>query len=253
MARTSRRSWEDDMADDSIPRRGFLKGAGAAGAAATAVLAGRSEPAQAQASSQPTAPAAAPVGNEPYLTLTATEAEFLSAAYDTFIPADKMSPSGTDCGLVTYVDRQLAGAWGNGARLYRGGPFLQGKPEQGYQLPLTPREFFAAGIKAANAWTRKTYGKDFDRLAPAERDAALEAMEAGKAEFPDFKAKPFFEALYQSAMEGFFADPIYGGNRNKVSWRMVGYPGLPASYGAKAEAYRGKKLDIEPQSISDFS
>jgi gluconate 2-dehydrogenase gamma chain len=54
-------------------------------------------------------------------------------------------------------------------------------------------------------------------------------------------------------MEGFFADPIYGGNRNKVSWRMVGYPGLPASYGAKAEAYRGKKLNIEPQSIADFT
>ena len=78
-------------------------------------------------------------------------------------------------------------------------------------------------------------------------------IEAGKAEFADFNAKPFFEALYQSAMEGFFADPIYGGNRNKVSWRMVGYPGLPASYAAKAEAYRGKKLSIEPKSIADFS
>ena len=78
-------------------------------------------------------------------------------------------------------------------------------------------------------------------------------MDQGKAEFPDFNAKPFFEALYQSAMEGFFADPIYGGNRNKASWRMVGYPGLPASYGAKAEAYRGKKIHIEPQSIADFS
>jgi gluconate 2-dehydrogenase gamma chain len=54
-------------------------------------------------------------------------------------------------------------------------------------------------------------------------------------------------------MEGFFADPIYGGNRNKVSWRMVGYPGLPALYAAKAEQYRGKKLDLEPQSIADFS
>jgi gluconate 2-dehydrogenase gamma chain len=237
------------MADDSIPRRSFLKGAGAAGAAATAVLTGHSEAAQAQTPS----PVPAPSGNDAYLTLTATEAAFLSAAYDTFIPADKLSPSGTDCGLVTYVDRQLAGAWGNGARFYRGGPFLQGKPEHGYQLPLTPREFFAAGIRAANAWTRKAYGKDFDRLAPTERDAALKAMEAGKAEFPDFNAKPFFEVLYQSAMEGFFADPIYGGNRNKVSWRMVGYPGLPASYGAKAEIYRGKKLDIEPQSIADFS
>ena len=109
-------------------------------------------------------------GNEPLLTLTATEAAFLSAAYDTIIPADALSPSGTDCGLVTYIDRQLAGAWGGGARLYRSGPFIPGKPEHGYQLPLTPREFFAAGIKATNAWTRKTYGKEFDRLAPADRD-----------------------------------------------------------------------------------
>jgi gluconate 2-dehydrogenase gamma chain len=239
------------MAEEFIPRRSFLKGAGAAGAAAATALTGPSEPAQAQTPA-PVA-AADPAAAETYLTLTAVEAAFLSAAYDTFIPADKLSPSGTDCGLVAYMDRQLAGAWGGGARLYRSGPFLQGKPEHGYQLPLTPREYFAAGIKAANAWSRKTYGKEFDRLAPADRDAALQAMEAGKAEFADFNVKPFFEALYQSAMEGFFADPIYGGNRNKVSWRMVGYPGLPASYGAKAEAYRGKKIVIEPQSIADFS
>ncbi len=238
------------MADDSIPRRDFLKGAGAAGAAAATVFTAHPELAQAQVTTTRTPAAAA---GEAYLTLTATEAAFLSAAYDTFIPTDRLSPSGTDCGLVTYMDRQLAGAWGNGARFYRNGPFLQGKPEHGYQLPLTPREYFAAGIKAANAWTRKTYGKDFDRLAPAERDASLKAMEAGTAEFAGFAAKPFLEALYQSAMEGFFADPIYGGNRDKASWRMVGYPGLPASYGAKAEAYRGKKLNIAPQSIADFS
>jgi gluconate 2-dehydrogenase gamma chain len=238
------------MAEDSIPRRGFLKGAGAAGAAAAAVLGGQSDPARAQT---PATAAADTTVNEAYLTLTAIEAAFLSAAYDTFIPADKLSPSGTDCGLVTYMDRQLAGAWGGGARLYRSGPFPQGKPEHGYQLPLTPREYFAAGIKAANVWARKTYGKDFDRLAPADRDAALKAMESGKAEFTDFNAKLFLEALNQSAMEGFFADPIYGGNRNKVSWRMVGYPGLPASYANKALEYRGKKVVVEPQSIADFS
>jgi gluconate 2-dehydrogenase gamma chain len=242
------------MADETIPRRSFLKGAGAAGAAVATALSSPSDPAQAQAPGESAAASAAPAAaGEAYLTLTATEAAFLSAAYDTFIPADRFSPSGTECGLVTYIDRQLAGAWGNGARFYRGGPFLKGKPEHGYQLPLTPREFFAAGIRAANTWSHKTYGRDFDRLAPADRDAALKAMEQGKAEFPDFNAKPFFEALYQSAMEGFFADPIYGGNRNKASWRMVGYPGLPASYGAKAEAYRGKKLNIAPQSIADFS
>ena len=54
-------------------------------------------------------------------------------------------------------------------------------------------------------------------------------------------------------MEGFFADPIYGGNRNKVSWKMVNYPGLPATYASKAEDYRGKKINLAPQSIADLS
>jgi gluconate 2-dehydrogenase gamma chain len=151
------------------------------------------------------------------------------------------------------IDRQLAGAWGNGARLYRNGPFLPAGPEHGYQLPLTPREYFAAGIKAANAWSQKIYGKSFDRLSPEDRSTALTAMEGGRTEFVGLDAKPFFEALLQSAMEGFFADPMYGGNRDKVSWRMVGYPGLPATWASKADALRGKKISVEPQSIADFS
>ena len=243
----------DDSIHDGIARRSFLKGAGAAGTAAATALGGTlPAPALAQAAA-PAHDAAAPPASEPLLTLTATEAAFLSAAYDTFIPADRLSPSGTDCGLVAFIDRQLAGAWGGGARLYRGGPFIKGTREQGYQLSLTPREYFAAGIKATNAWTRKTYGKDFDRLAPPERDTALKTMDAGKAELAEIDGKQFFEMLYASAMEGFFADPIYGGNRDKVSWRMVGYPGLPATYASKALEYRGKKIVLEPQSIADFS
>ncbi len=234
------------MADITIPRRDFLKGAGMAGASAAAAMTGQEALAQTPAVQKTQAPP------EALLTLTATEAAFLSAAYDTFIPADQFSPSGTDCGLVTFCDRQLAGAYGNGARLYRSGPFLQGKPEQGYQLPLTPREYFGAGIKAANAYAKKTYGKEFDRLAPADRDAMLKDMDAGKAQFDGFGAKPFLEALYTSAMEGFFADPIHGGNRDKASWKMIGYPGLPATYARTAEQYRGKKVDLKPQSIQDF-
>ena len=233
---------------DNVARRSFLKGAGAAGVAATAALAGNL-PASAQTQ---TGAQAAPPG-DPLLTLTADEAAFFSAACDTIIPADRLSPSGTDCGCVAYIDRQLAGAWGNGAKLYRNGPFLPAKPQHGYQLPLTPREYFAAGIKAANVWSTKTYGKSFDRLSVSERATALTAMEKGTATFEGFDAQPFFEALLQSAMEGFFADPMYGGNRNKVSWRMVGYPGLPATWGSKAEALRGKKVTIDPQSIADFS
>ena len=190
----------DDSTHDSIPRRSFLKGAGAAGTAVATALGG-SLPAPAQAQTAPAAhDASAPPAAEPLLTLTATEAAFLSAAYDTFIPADRLSPSGTDCGLLAFIDRQLAAAWGGGAKLYRSGPFIKGTREQGYQLSLTPREFFAAGIKAANEWTRKTYGKDFDRLPAAEREAALKTMDAGKAEFDEINGKQFFEMLLASAM-----------------------------------------------------
>jgi gluconate 2-dehydrogenase gamma chain len=243
------------MADDNnpIPRRSFLVGAGTAVAAGLAP----SAPAEAQQPKAASAatPAIAPAASAPdtYLVLTPTEVAFFSAAADTFIPADELSPSGTDCGVVIFIDRQLAGSWGGGAKMYRGGPFRTGKPEQGYQLPLTPREFFAAGIVATNAWTRKLHGKAFDRLTPAQRDAALKTLEQGKAELSDFDGKQFLEALLRITMEGFFADPIYGGNRDKVSWKMVGYPGLPAVYTTMIETYRDKRYVVDPQSIADFS
>src|SRR6516162_4304442 len=155
--------------DDNNPiaRRNFLLGA------STAVAAGLAPTAPAQAQ-QPTAAAPAPAPEaEPFVTLTPLEAAFIVAAVDTLIPADELSPSGSDCGVAIFIDRQLGSAWGGGAKMYRSGPFHKGKPEQGYQLALTPREFFTAGIVATDAWTRKTYGKDFDRLAATDRVAAL--------------------------------------------------------------------------------
>jgi gluconate 2-dehydrogenase gamma chain len=178
---------------------------------------------------------------------------FVVAAVDTLIPADELSPSGTDCGCATYIDRQLASAWGGGAKMYRGGPYFTGKPEQGYQLPLTPAEFFVAGIAGAREWTRKTYGADFERLEQNKRVEALKAMQEGKAEFDNFSSRAFFGRLYAMTMEGFFADPIYGGNRNMVSWRMLGFPGLPATYARLIDQYRDKRYVVEPQSIADFS
>ena len=240
---------EDKTNDNpAIARRNFLLSAG--GAVAAGLTPGApAEAQQAYAAAQSTA-ASEP---QPHLTLTDAEAAFFSAAVDTMIPADELTPSGSDCGIVTFIDRQLASAWGGGAKMYRNGPFRKAAPEYGYQLPLTPRQFFTAGIAATNAWTRKTHGKDFDRLAVKEREDALKALEQGKAELGEFDGKQFFEALLQITMQGFFADPIYGGNRNKVAWRMVGFPGLPATYANLIEAYREKRYVAEPQSIADFS
>jgi gluconate 2-dehydrogenase gamma chain len=234
------------MAGEELPRRDFLKTAGLGTAAALAGSVPASVPATA-------APAAVPEP-EVWLALTPTEQAFVKAAVDTIIPADELTPSGTDCGLATFIDRQLAGGFGNGARLYRQGPFMPAKPELGYQLALSPREFFRAGIAAANEWSKKTYGKEFDRLTVAQKQAALSAMETGKADFnAGFTSAFFFDNFLQLAMEGFFADPIYGGNKDKVAWKMIGFPGLPASYRNEIKTYFNKKYDKGPQSIADFS
>ena len=231
-----------------IPRRHFLLGAGtavAAGLAPAAPVAAQTPPAS------PSAPSAAEP--EPLLTLTATEHAFFVAAVDTIIPADELSPSGSECGVATFIDRQLAGAYGTGARLYRDGPFPKGKPELGYQLALTPREFFRAGVAAANAWTRKTYGKDFDRLSAPERETALKTMEEGKAQFPGFTSDDVLQRAPADQHGGILRRSDLWRQPPMASWKMIGYPGLPATYREEIRTYFGKKYDKPPHSIADFS
>ena len=237
------------MTDEMLPRRKFLLGAGLAG---TAVAAGLTPNSPAQAQMPPAGVTSTPQ-TEPLLLLNETEHAFVVAVVDTMIPADELSPSGSDCGCAVYIDRQLASAWGGGAKMYRAGPYLKGKPEQGYQLPLTPAEFITAGIAAANVWSRKTYGQELDRLDPAKRIEALTAMQEGKADLGGLSSRAFFARLLTLTMEGFFGDPIYGGNRNKASWKMLGFPGLPATYANVIDEYRDKRYVAEPQSIADFS
>ncbi len=238
------------MAEVKLPRRDFLKAGMAGAAVATATAGGLA------ACTEQKAAAAAPAAPAPetWIIVTPAEAAFFTAAADTIIPKDELSPSGSECGVPTFIDRQLASAWGGGDRMYRAGPYVKGTPEQGYQLPLTPHQFFVAGIQAANAWCVKTYNKTFDLLDQDKRNEALTAMQKGTAEFDGLDAKQFFAALLTINMEGFFSDPLYGGNKNKASWRMLGFPGLPATYADKVDEYRTKKYVVaEPQSIADFS
>ena len=148
---------------------------------------------------------------------------------------------------------QLAGPYGEGARLYRDGPVVKGKPEQGYQLDLTPREFFRQGIAAADAWTEARFGAAFAALDEAQRQAAFAEIDSGAAQFENFEARDFFEMLLQIVMEGFFADPYYGGNRDMAGWKMIGYPGLPADYQHAMEHFRGQIYRPKPRSIGDYA
>ena len=79
------------------------------------------------------------------------------------------------------------------------------------------------------------------------------AVEEGKADFGNVSSKAFFARLLTLTREGFFADPIYGGNRNMASWRILQYPGLPATFANLIDEYRDKRYVAEPRSIADFS
>jgi gluconate 2-dehydrogenase gamma chain len=109
--------------------------------------------------------------------LSQGEADFLWAAMSRLIPGDALSPSAAELGGVVFLDRQLASGWGEAADWYMQGPFEDGTPQQGYQLPYTPRELYRRGIAALQARLDREAGAPFQGL-PAERqDAVLQSLE----------------------------------------------------------------------------
>jgi gluconate 2-dehydrogenase gamma chain len=66
----------------------------------------------------------------------------------------------------------------------------------------------------------------FGWLAAERQDEVIIALEAGKAgEFDWPTAQAFFNTVRMHTMEGMFADPIYGGNKDFAGWRLIGFPG----------------------------
>ena len=246
---------------EQVGRRNFLKqvaivGTAAAGGvpAVEAAAAAAAPPPVAPVApvATPQQPKASPPARDGYTFLTVPEAAFVEAFVDVLVPADELTPAGTDLGLATFIDRQLAGAWGKGDRLYQQGPWAQGAPGQGYQLPLTPAEFFRAGIAAVNAHCKQEYGKEFDRLPAADKQRVLEALDKNTIHLDHVSGKQFFDVAYQAAMEGMFGDPIYGGNKNKTAWKMIGYPGVIAVHATNIANYRNKPYVVPPVGIADL-
>jgi gluconate 2-dehydrogenase gamma chain len=245
------------MKKQGFDRRDFLKTAVVGGAVAAGGTAATATPEAAKAEQPP--PAAAPAAAEStgpvgYAFLNLDEAAFVEALVDHMIPADEISPKGTELGVNIYIDRALAGGWGKGERLYMQGPWKLGTPSQGYQLPLTPAQLYRAGIAATNAYCRKTYGNTFDRISPAQREEVLVGLSTGKITFEDgLPVRVFWTTLYQTVIEGMYSDPIYGGNRNKAGWAIIGFPGIIAVHREHVAQYRGKPFANKPVGIADMS
>lgn len=159
---------------------------------------------------------------------SAEEARFVEAAVARLIPVDELGPGALEAGVPVFIDRQLAGAYGAGARLYRAGPWRTGTPSQGYQLPHTPAELFRTAVRAIKGDLAQKGG--FEKLDPHAQDGYLDALSQGKVELGAAGTREFFDMLLALTMEGYLGDPAHGGNRGMEAWKMIGFPGAYSNY-----------------------
>jgi gluconate 2-dehydrogenase gamma chain len=248
-----------------VTRRSFVVSAGAATVIppAVALVAGSTGAAAAAAHhparSTPTALAAAapvppaPVSSTPerpvYLFFNVAESQFIEAACERLIPADEAGAGALAAGVPSYLDKQLGGAWGAGERLYRSGPWIPGSPSQGYQLPFTPAELFRTALRAINT-DLAGRGPAFGELSADAQDDYLKSLEKADHDLDGVPSAVFFDMLLKMSIEGFFSDPVYGGNRDMVAWRMIGFPGAYADYYEAIDRH-GVKFERAPKSIAE--
>ncbi|MDH0749816.1 gluconate 2-dehydrogenase subunit 3 family protein [Pseudomonas sp. GD03842] len=162
---------------------------------------------------------------------TPEEWAFVIAACDRLIPSDHVGPGAVELGVPEFLDRHMQTPYANGAIWYMQGPFLEAAPEFGYQGRLNLRDTLRIGIKAMDAYSKKTFsGKAFAELPTAQQEDLLKSAEAGKLGLEDIASKLFFTSLLNEVRNGYFADPSHGGNKHMGAWKMIGYPGMRADY-----------------------
>jgi gluconate 2-dehydrogenase gamma chain len=238
------------MSKNSISRRGFLTATLAAGSTAPAFI-----PALAREynGSEPWSPDAAslpkPATPAPSKFFTAEERTFIEAAVDRLIPKDEW-PSATEAGVAHFLDDQLAGAFGRAQSWYMQGPWEKGEDSQGFQSRLAPAALYRAAIKAVNDHCGEKFGgKKFSDLSTSDQDDVLKGLEKGDIKLKGVDAKTFFTMLLQNTVEGFFSDPVYGGNKDMTGWKMIGFPGARYDYRPYVSKHN-QKLDLQPVSVA---
>src|ERR1019366_4136509 len=150
---------------------------------------------------------AAPDANKQRAFFNFEDAPAIAAFTERLMPGAPGKPGARDADVLNYIDLALAGAYAD----------LQ--------------DFYRSGLLQLDGYCRKNYKEPFARLSETQQDEVLQAMEQGKATgFSWPTAQAFFETLRVHTMEGMFADPLYGGNRDFVGWRLVGFPGAQENF-----------------------
>lgn len=234
-----------------LSRRDFIDGSGLLG---LGLVLGWATPAPAQPM--------APMATRPLMTTAAQlpgrifftdpEASLVEALVSRLIPAEGDGPGAIEAGVPNYIDKQLGGAWGAGENLYRHGPFkLDSMPQLGYQLPYTPAELFRRALGALDAHFAQA-GLAFATLPAEAQDAFIrDQLEGGGlGDLDGVPAKEFFAQLMDYTVQGYFCDPAYGGNKDMVAWKAIGFPGAYDAY-AGTVGRHGEAFKLGPFSLLD--
>src|SRR5215813_7586282 len=161
--------------DPTLGRRGFLKGVVAAAGAAPVVrqsvvvagLAGATVLADSRAGRAQTVGSTSnlPGPEAGYQSLSPDEAGFVEAMVNIMCPADSLTPNGVDCGLAIYIDRQLAGGFGKGERLYLQGPWKKGSRS----TAISCRSLRSNSSRQVLPWSMRSAGTSSARSSPISR------------------------------------------------------------------------------------
>ncbi len=239
-----------DDAPSHVNRRrvlgvGIALGAAPVAAVAETIRGGAGTPWTANTASYPLAADPA----QRYDFFTPAEAAFVEAASERMIPADDLGPGAIEAGVPIFIDRQLAGDFGRASRMYMQGPWPKGLKTQGYQSRFTPAQMYRAAIPAIDDAANKAKGSSFAGLAGADQDALLQQVQTGAVDLGQVDPVAFFTLLLQNVMEGFFCDPLYGGNRGMAGWKLIGFPGARYDQTAFVTNF-GQPYPLPPVGIS---
>lgn len=199
----------------------------------------------------------------------------LSVATERLFPKDKHGPGAIELGVPYFIDKQLNGSWGTNAHEYMEGPFpvtpyvreyehkdvkqskqgpnaetLPGIRGARYQSRLNRGEIFIRGLRTMERESQERFGENFEKLDGDQQDEILTAFENGDIAMPGVSSKTFFNLLFQTTIEGAYADPVYGGNKNMMGWKMIEYPGPRMAYADKIDA--DEFILMEPESLRDY-
>lgn len=163
------------------------------------------------------------------LFLSFDEANLLEALVARIVPGDDADPGAREAGVLAYIDRALAGPYAEWQLAYR------------------------EGLRIVDAHARARHGGKVQELPAAEQDAVLAELEAGTLPgFPDGDSAAFFAMVWAHTIEGMFCDPAYGGNRDAVGWKLIGFPGAQYGYSDRQMTYGADLTSLPIMTLADI-